>query len=94
MKEFEKVLPYLLLVIYLGVSQANPLNLANSIVLVALAGLAGYRAYLNNKEQPDYAQQFAEQLASQEKKINDLQNILGQQVMSQQKIKEAQQLRW
>lgn len=94
MKDFEKVLPYLLLIGYLALSQANPLNLANSIVLVALAGLSGYRAYLNNKEQPNYAMQFAEELASQQKKINDLQGIIGQQAISQQKQKQAEQIRW
>ena len=93
MKDFEKVLPYLLLIGYLAISQANPLNLAHSIVLVALAGFSGYRAYLNHKEQPNYEQEFREILAKQAETINNLQNIIGQQTISQQKQKDKG-IRW
>lgn len=94
MKKFEKVLPYLLLIGYLILSQFKTLDIPQSIVLISLAALAGYRAYLNSKEQPNYAQQFADILNQQEKKISDLQGILGQHALSQKKIKDAQNIRW
>lgn len=94
MKKFEKILPYLLLIGYLILIQFKTLGIPESIIFVSLAALSGYRSYLNSKEQPDYARQFADILNEQEKKIQELGGILGQHALSQKKIKDAQSLRW
>ena len=94
MKNLEKNLPYLLLITYLITASIQPLTIAESIIAVALCLFSGYRAYLNQKEQPNYTEQFKDALDKHEESIKNLQNTVGQYALSQKRIKEADKLRW
>jgi hypothetical protein len=101
MQKLEKVLPYSLLISYLTLCHFRSPEISDSIIIIALAGLSGFRAYINNKELPNYEKIFAEkineinkELALKERKLTDLQNSVGMHNIAKQRKSNVEEMVW
>lgn len=94
MKKIEKVIPYVLLISYLTLCHFRSPEISDSIIIIALAALSGFRAFMNFKEQPNYFELFKQELVEKEKKITDLQNSVGMQNIANQRKANLEKIVW
>lgn len=64
MNKYIKVLPYVLLLSLTPFFFYSQPNLAQSIIILAVAGLCGYFYHVESKQLPDYRALFAKELES------------------------------
>lgn len=80
MKNLKNALPFILLVALVGLSFVKP-DISVSISILGLAGLSGYKLYLDSIQKPDYEKIFAERLEEIQKqnkeRIDNLEKELG-----------------
>lgn len=69
MNKFIEALPFVLLLALVPFFYYNSPNIAQSIIILSVSGLCGYRYYLMNKEQPDYSKVFNKELVKMQKEI-------------------------
>lgn len=94
MKSIEKALPYVLLVSYLVSTHLKQPEISDSIIIIALSALCGYRFYLNSKETPDYLSIFKKELEERDKQIKDLQTSVGIYNISKKNKEQASNIVW
>lgn len=76
MKKLTEAIPFALLLGLVPQFYLNNPNIAQSIIILAVAGLCGYRLYAMEQEKPDYAAEFQEQLDQyKEQRDNELKII-------------------
>ena len=72
----------------------NP-NISQAIIVTALAGLSGYRYYLDSNKSPDYLKMFEKELADIKKENKDFRDKYGKMAIeagAKAKVKET--FRW
>lgn len=94
MDKVKKALPFVLLVSFLALSHYKQPQIADSIIIIALVALCGYKYYLDSQEMPDYMELFKEEFAKKDKEIKDLQTTLGMYGISQQKKRQSDSIQW
>ena len=94
MKKIERVVPYLLLVSYLALCHFRSPEISDSIIIIALAAFSGFRAFLNQKDQPDYIEIFQKELDKRDKDIQDLKNSVGMNGIAKQRKDNIEKLVW
>ena len=72
MKAFIKGIPFILLLVLVPFFFYNDPSIAQAIIVSAVSALCGYRYYLMENEQPNYALLFSEDLIALKKDINEL----------------------
>lgn len=76
MKKLTEAIPFALLLGLVPYFYLNTPNIAQSIIVLAVAGLCGYRLYALEKEKPDYVQIFQEEFNSyKEQRDEELKNL-------------------
>lgn len=88
MKNFLMALPFVLLCSLVPYFFYNSPNIAQSIIIFAVAGLCGYNYYRIDQEQPDYKKLFAEELSKIEKETRALKDSYGKLTLQDMKKKE------
>lgn len=94
MKSFKEALPYVLLVSYLALSHFKQPEIADSIIIIALSALCGYRIYTDSKEQPNYMELFGAELAKHNDKLKDLETRVGIYNIAQQNKEKTKNTIW
>lgn len=94
MKKLEKVLPYILLLSYLILCHFRSPEVSDSIIIIALSALSGFRAFLNYKEIPNYAEIFRADLAKKDQEIQDLKNTVGMYNIAKQRKDNVEKMVW
>ncbi len=69
MKKLIEALPFVLLLALVPFFYYNSPNIAQSIIILAVSGLCGYRYHLMHKEQPDYSKVFHKEIVGMQKEI-------------------------
>jgi positive regulator of sigma E activity len=87
MQKLINLVPLILLTVLSSYLFFTEPNIAQSIILASLAGLSGYRYYLESKKQIDYAALFTERL---DKKDIEIKEILSVMEKSVNEIREKQ----
>jgi hypothetical protein len=77
MNKFIEALPFVLLLALVPFFYYNSPNIAQSIIIVAVSALCGYRYYLLNQEKPDYAKIFKNEIIAVEREIVKLNQNYG-----------------
>ena len=70
MKSIKNLLPIALLISIVPFLFYGEPSIAQSIIVIAVAALAGFRYHLDQKEQPDYVQIFKDQINENTKQSN------------------------
>lgn len=94
MDKLKKALPYVLLVSFLALSHYKQAQIADSIIIIALASLCAFSMFLENKKTPNYLEHFKKDLDEKEKQIKDLQTSLGIYNMSQKRKEQVENIIW
>lgn len=94
MNKLKNALPYVLLVSFLVFSHLKQPQLADSIIIIALCALSGYKYYLESKETPDYVQLFAQELQNQQQQLKNLQTTVGFHNIAQQNRENVNNVVW
>ena len=94
MEKAKKALPFVLLVSFLALSHYKQPQIADSIIIIALVALCGFKYYLDSKEQPDYLEAFKREFAKKDKEIKDLQTTLGIYGISKQNKQRSDEIQW
>lgn len=94
MEQVKKALPFVLLVSFLALSHYKQPQIADSIIIIALVALCGFKYYLDSKVMPDYLEVFKEEFAKKDREIKDLQTTLGMYGISQQKKRQTEDIQW
>ena len=79
MKNLANALPFILLVSLVGLSFVKP-DISVSISILGLAGLSGYKLYLESIKKPDYEKIFAERLEEINKTNKDRMDSLEKEI--------------
>ena len=79
MKNLANALPFILLVSLVGLSFVKP-DISVSISILGLAGLSGYKLYLESVKKPDYEKIFAERLEEINKTNKDRMDTLEKEI--------------
>ena len=79
MKNLANALPFILLVSLVGLSFVKP-DISVSISILGLAGLSGYKLYLESVKKPDYEKIFAERLEEINKTNKDRMDSLEKEI--------------
>lgn len=79
MKNLANALPFILLVSLVGLSFVKP-DISVSISILGLAGLSGYKLYLESVKKPDYDKIFAERLEEINKTNKDRMDSLEKEI--------------
>ena len=79
MKNLANALPFILLVSLVGLSFVKP-DISVSISILGLAGLSGYKLYLESIKKPDYEKIFAERLEEINKTNKDRMDNLEKEI--------------
>lgn len=79
MKNLANALPFILLVSLVGLSFVKP-DISVSISILGLAGLSGYKLYLESIKKPDYEKIFAERLEEINKTNKDRMDTLEKEI--------------
>lgn len=88
-------IPFLLLCVFAPFFFFKDPNISQSIIVTAIAGLSGYRYYLNSLRQPDYVKMFEKQIADIKKENKDFRDKYGKMAMeSGAKAKVKETFRW
>ena len=69
MKKITEAIPFVLLLALVPFFYYNSPNIAQSIIILAVSGLCGYRYHLMHKEQPDYSKIFHKEIITMQKEI-------------------------
>lgn len=77
MKKFIEALPFVLLLALVPFFYYNSPNIAQSIIILAVSGLCGYRYYLLSQEQPNYGKVFQAELIKMQKEIIKINESYG-----------------
>lgn len=76
MNKYIKVLPYVLLLTLTPFFFYSQPNLAQSIIVLAVAGLSGYFYYIESKQLPDYRAIFAKELENLHKQNRETREMI------------------
>jgi hypothetical protein len=93
MKSLYKYLAALLLVSYVVLSHFRPPQISDALVIGFLAGLVGYRMYLDKLEMPDIRAEVAEAFKNRDAQLSKIQNDMAQ-INVGSRVKELQNLRF
>lgn len=77
MKSVYKYLSALLLVSYIVLCHFRQPQISDSIIILCLAGLAGFRMYLDKMETPDIRKELAQALANRDEVLRTLENKIN-----------------
>lgn len=77
MNKFIEALPFVLLLVLVPFFYYNSPNIAQSIIIVAVSSLCGYRYYLMKQEQPDYSKIFHAEIVKMQKEILKINESYG-----------------
>ena len=77
MKNLIDGIPYILLLALTPYLFFNNPNIAQSIIVTAIAALTGYRYHLNHNEQPDYKKIFEDELRDIKKENREFRDKYG-----------------
>jgi|11_taG_2_1085331.scaffolds.fasta_scaffold05730_2 hypothetical protein len=94
MEKLKEVLPYLLLVSFLGLSHYKQPQIADSIIIIALSALCGYKLYLDSRKTPDYSKLFKEEIEKHKKELEDVKTVVGMYNMAQKQREKSQNAVW
>jgi flagellar motor component MotA len=94
MESIKKALPFVLLVSFLALSHYKQAQIADSIIIIALASLCAFSMYLETKKTPNYLEQFKKDLETKDKEIKELQTSLGIYNMSQKRKEQVENIIW
>jgi hypothetical protein len=94
MKKVEKALPYVLLISYLTLIHFRQPQIADSIVIIALSALCGYRFYTDSKEAPDYLALFRDEMSKNKEDIENLKTSVGIYNIAQKNKEKADNVVW
>jgi hypothetical protein len=94
MQSLKNALPYVLLVSYMVLSHFRPPQLSDSIIIIALCSLCGFKFFLESKETPDYLTLFAQDLQNKDQQIKNLQTSIGMHNVAQQKKEQMNNAVW
>ena len=83
MKKVIEGIPYLLVLAITPYVFFNNPNVAQAIIITAVAGLAAFRYYLDQKKQPNYVEIFENQFSELRKENKDLREKYGKMTVSQ-----------
>lgn len=78
MKNFIKGIPFALLLVLVPFFFYSEPNLAQSIIIASISALCGYRYYLMEKEQPNYALLFSKDIITLKKEISEIKDKHGE----------------
>lgn len=82
MKKTLKLIPYITLTSYLILLFFKEAVLADAIIVASLAGLCGYRMYLNKIELPDYRKELSEEILSLRSELAKTKTDVGKMSLS------------
>lgn len=95
MKKIIEGIPFLLVLALTPYLFFNNPNIAQSIIVTAICGLAAYRYYLDQLKQPNYVKQFQEDFAELRRENKDLREKYGKMTVEQNpRGKQASGIRW
>lgn len=94
MDKLKNALPYVLLLSFIALSLYKQPQIADSIIIIALCALSGFKFYLESKKQPNYLTEFNEYLVKQQKELEDLKTIVGMQNIAQKKREQSDSITW
>lgn len=77
MNKFIEALPFVLLLVLVPFFYYNSPNIAQSIIILSISALCGYRYYLMKQEQPDYAKIFHAEVIKMQKEILKINESYG-----------------
>lgn len=76
MKKITEAIPFALLLGLVPQFYLNSPNIAQSLIILAIAALCGYRLYSMDKEKPDYASMFKDEFESyKEQRASELKDM-------------------
>ena len=81
MKNLIEGIPYILLVVLTPFLFLTGATIAQAIIIAAIAGLSGYRYYLDSIKQPDYVKMFEEELSKIKKENREFADKYGKMAM-------------
>jgi len=73
-------IPLILLLVLCPYFFYNTPNISQSIILAAISGLVGYRAYLDSLKKPDYLAIFTKRLDTKDDELNQVLSIVQKEV--------------
>ena len=94
MQSLKNALPYVLLVSYMILSHFRQPQLSDSIIIIALCSLCGFKFFLESKQVPNYIELFKEDLIKKDRDIKNLQTSIGMHNVAQQKKTQQNQTYW
>lgn len=94
MEKVKEALPFVLLVSFLALSHYKQPQIADSIIIIALTALSGFKIYLDSKKQPNYLKEFQEHLQKRDKEIEDLKTVVGMHGMAHKKREQSNNAVW
>lgn len=77
MNKFIEALPFVLLLVLVPFFYYNSPNIAQSIIILSISGLCGYRYYLMQKQQPNYKKIFHDEIVKMQKEILKINESYG-----------------
>lgn len=94
MKKFVELVPYgLMLSLCPYLFYTSP-NIAQSIIVTAVAGLCGYSHYLINKKQPDYRKLYKDQLDAVLAEVKEIKSEYGKLTVAQNRDRKREQFKF
>ena len=94
MKKFLEAIPFVLLLALVPYFFYNTPNIAQSIIILAITALCGFRYHQIEKEQPDYVQIFQKEIRRIEKESKELKDNYGKITLQDMKAKEPLKFRF
>lgn len=94
MQKLKEALPFVLLVSFLALSHYKQPQIADSIIIIALSALSGYKFYLDSLKKPDYLKEFKAELDKRDKEVEDLKTIVGMYGVAQQNQQRQENINW
>ena len=94
MKKFLEAIPFVLLLALVPYFFYSSPNIAQSIIILAITALCGFRYYQIDKEQPDYVKIFEKEIRRIEKESKELKDNYGKITLQDMKQKESPKFRF
>lgn len=94
MKKFVEAIPFALLLAVVPYFFYNSPNIAQSIIVLALTALCGFRYYQLDKVKPNYIEMFQKEIKRIEKESKELKDNYGKITLQDMKQKEPKPFRF